>query len=206
MNSDFPSPTVQDLARAHEAYVAHEPRDLYYRAASDLARLARSGDTHLSLAEAVAVLLGTWNVGYYQFRPARRRALVEDLFRLINEHAEDIAQVEGRSLASLVPEDEELVRRLFTAFAADLDSVGAAKALHLLAPRFFPLWDDKISRAYVGLPSPNRNPGRYWQMMLITKMQSDAAGGEEVHGAGLLKLLDEYNYCRFRLRLEGFHD
>jgi hypothetical protein len=44
-----------------------------------------------------------------------------------------------RSIESLAAEDEQPVMRVFSDFEALLGPVGAAKALHVLAPRFFPL-------------------------------------------------------------------
>ncbi len=76
--------------------------------------------------------------------------------------------------------------------------MGAAKALHLLAPRFFPLWDRAIAKAY-GLPLGERgkNAARYHRFMAIAKRQCEDLGGERAVGQNLLKALDEYNYCRY---------
>lgn len=87
------TPTIQDIEAARQAFEANEPRDLFYRAATELVSLALEGRTSLSVAEALAVLLQTWNKMFYQFK----------------------------------------------AFEEILGPVGAAKCLHLLAPRFFPL-------------------------------------------------------------------
>jgi len=42
--------------------------DLFYRAATELVSLALEGKTSLSVAEALAVLLQTWNKIFYQYR------------------------------------------------------------------------------------------------------------------------------------------
>jgi hypothetical protein len=46
-------------------YGENEPRDLFYRVAKDLIERAIRGRTEFSLAEALAVLLQTWNARYY---------------------------------------------------------------------------------------------------------------------------------------------
>ena len=58
-------PGREDLARAHEAFRAHESRDLFYRAAIALVGLARESVVDLTTGEAIAVLLRTWNSAYY---------------------------------------------------------------------------------------------------------------------------------------------
>lgn len=55
-------PTIHDLDQSHKDFEILEPRDLFYRAATELVDLAISGKTKLSLAEAIAVLLQTWNI------------------------------------------------------------------------------------------------------------------------------------------------
>ena len=56
----MPIPTISQLEEAHRTVRQHEPRDLFYQAARDLAERTRHGDSALSLPEALAVLL-TWN-------------------------------------------------------------------------------------------------------------------------------------------------
>jgi hypothetical protein len=74
-----------------------------------------------------------------------------------------------------------------------------AKALHLLAPTFFPIWDGKIARAYGCYYSVNP-VGQYLKFMQQTKV---IAGKLEAHtktarnDKTLLKLIDEYNYAKF---------
>ncbi len=70
--------------------------------------------------------------------------------------------------------------------------VSVAKALHLLTPGFFPLWDDKIARGYYCHCS--RDPsGQYIQFMKIIKGMVDSLRGRvEARGGTLLKVIDEY--------------
>jgi len=80
---------------------------------------------------------------------------------------------------------------LFSCFDQKLDQVGAAKALNLIAPKFFPLWDSAISYGYGVVGAPQG----YFLFMVIVKDQV----GRIAFPAGLdaLKTLDEYNYCKY---------
>jgi len=190
------APTIQDIEAARLAFEANEPRDLFYRAATELVALALGGKTSLSVAEALAVLLQTWNKMFYQYRRFDSRHFA-DIERLIRDHHSILITFRQRSIQSLNQEDESKVVRVFKAFEEVLGPVGAAKCLHLLAPCFFPLWDRAIAAAY-GLPlrQKARNAERYRRFMEILKEQVQSFDGEQVIGRNPLKAIDEYNYRR----------
>jgi len=60
---------IQDLKLARRTFEENEPRDLFYRAATELVDLAIKKEVKLTLGEALAVLLQTWNKAYYQYHP-----------------------------------------------------------------------------------------------------------------------------------------
>jgi hypothetical protein len=190
------TPTIQDIEAARQAFEDKEPRDLFYRAATELVALALGGKTSLSVAEALAVLLQTWNKKFYQYRRFDSRHFA-DIERLIRDHHSILITFRQRSIQSLNQEDESEVVRVFKAFEEVLGPVGAAKCLHLLAPCFFPLWDRAIAEAY-GLPlrQKGRNAERYRRFMEIVKEQVQSLDGEYAIGRNLLKAIDEYNYCK----------
>ena len=98
--------------------------------------------------------------------------------------------------------DEISVRDLFSAFEDVLFPVGAAKCLHLLAPRFFPLWDRAIAVGYgLALDKKGSNAERYWIFMQFARRQIQHLGGG-YSGSNPLKSLDEYNYCIYTKRLK----
>jgi hypothetical protein len=66
MSSDRITPA--DVKAARDSFETNEPRDLFYRVATELVDLALRGATSLTVAEALAVLLQTWNKTYYQYR------------------------------------------------------------------------------------------------------------------------------------------
>jgi hypothetical protein len=104
--------------------------------------------------------------------------------------------------------DEQLLRGIFLDFWAALQiedgekkgvksPVSVAKSLHLLAPSFFPIWDDKIARAYHCYYS--KDPaGKYLKFSRIAKQQVEQLKIEVINPKKpILKLLDEYNYSKY---------
>jgi hypothetical protein len=194
---EIPTPTIQEIEAAHRAFEESEPRDLFYRAATELMGLALRGETSLSVTEALAVLLQTWNRTFYRFTPFDAKHF-SDLDLAVTRHKEELAILRGRSIERYSEEDRTLLREVFADFEEVLGPVGAAKALHLLAPGFFPLWDRAIASAY-GLPMRPRgkNADRYRRFMRITQMQYEVLPGVQDVKPNPLKALDEYNYCKY---------
>lgn len=196
----FPKPTAEDIQESRRAFEAHESRDLFYRVATELVELVLRGATSLSTVEAAAVLLQTWNRAYYQYRSFDQQHF-SDVERLLATYETPLAAFRARPIESLGEGDFETVEDVFEAFEEVLGPVGTAKCLHLLAPRFFPLWDRAIAWSYgVALQGRGTNVGRYRRFMEMTKSQCESLGGEQVMGIRLLKALDEYNYCKFTKR------
>ncbi len=193
-----PAPiTPEHIAAARRAFEENAPGDIFYRAATELVRLALAAATTLSLAEAVAVLLQSWNQSYYRYNRFTREHLeaIEDLVR---DHGRTLAALRERQIADLAPEHGMTAKAVFIAFEAVLGPVGAAKSLHLLAPQLFPLWDRAIAEAYgLSLDRTGTNGDRYWSFMLISRDQCRSLGGHLPPGTNPLKAIDEYNYCHF---------
>jgi hypothetical protein len=197
-SKDATRPTLDDLARANEAFLANEPRDLFYRVATELIALAQRQETTITVSEALAVLLQTWNRVYYQYHPAEQRTLPDDLDALLEQFAQPLATVRERSIKSFSADDAKVARQLFEAFASVLGPVGAAKALHLLAPRYFPLWDAAIRKGYGANSSASRRDADcYLQFMEAVQRECEMLGGEGGIGRNPLKALDEFNYCHY---------
>ena len=78
--------------------------------------------------------------------------------------------------------------------------VSVTKTLHLLAPSFFPLWDDKIARGYECYY--NKNPAeKYVSFCKITKTMADKVKNYiDRSDKTLAKLIDEYNYSKYTQR------
>ena len=78
---------------------------------------------------------------------------------------------------------------MFGLFRTECGPVGAGKALHVLAPNFFPPWDNAIAEGY-GVATETG----YFQFINIVKQQVLNLTEEVAPEVSALKALDEYNY------------
>lgn len=207
----FYTPTLQDLICAHSKYLANEPRDLFYKVATELISLISYGCvTEITVPEAVATLLLTWNRRFFLKRKFRE----EDLSKfenIYNSHKIHLDEFRQKSIESYWTDDFFLVKEIFDKFESILGAVGAAKSLHLLCPKFFPLWDNPIAngyKIYLGKMGTNVNGGKYCDFIEITKDQYKSIKSlNEVQSINLnilkniLKVLDEFNYCKYTRKI-----
>lgn len=187
-----------DLLAARQKFREQESRDLFYRAATELVRLALDGQTSISVAEALGTLLQTWNKSFYRFHGKFDEAHLQALERVVEERSAKWEQWRGRSIETLRGDEKPDISETFAALENIIGPVGAAKAMHLLSPDFFPLWDRTIASKYgVALKRRGENAPLYLRFMEITKEQVSGLGNTQVGSHGILKLIDEYNYAVF---------
>jgi len=190
------------VAAGSRAFREHEKRDAMYKVATFL--VDHFWGKPQEMADALGVLLLTWNNALYRYGLFDFSAL-ESALRV---NMEKLATFRCRDILSFHEGDKEPVERLFGSFLEALkiadgksqgtrSPVAVAKALHLLAPGFFPLWDDKIAKKYKCRYAIN--PGKkYVQFIEISKdMAEQVQGKVQTGGATVLKLIDEYNYAKF---------
>jgi hypothetical protein len=170
---------------------------LFYRVASELIELALAGQTSITVAEALAVLLQTWNEQYYQYHPFTLEHFA-DIESLLRAHLDEALVFRHRNITSVTKIDLSMIENLFESFEQVLGPVGAAKTLHLLAPKFFPLWDRKIAKAYRWELGPvGTNGVNYVAFFLIAATQVNVLSPVMTDETNLLKRIDEYNYCKY---------
>ena len=76
-------------------------------------------------------------------------------------------------------------------------SVAVSIALHLLAPDFFFIWDQKIAKAY-GYNYYNNPEKKYFPFYRIIKTITDKVESYLVRSEKIvIKLIDEYNYSKY---------
>jgi len=158
------------------------------------------------LANGLGVLLLTWNQALYRYGVFDFKKLEGCLKR----NAAKLESLRERHILDAAQADDSTIRELFTEFLAALaiaerskrgtrSPVATAKALHLLAPHFFPLWDRKIADAYDC--SYSRDPAsaylRFFGKMQILTRTLPKRLRAGVDGKTVLKLIDEYNYATF---------
>ena len=191
-------PSDDDVWQARAVYAAQEPRDLAYRVARDLIERSRRPGASFSTGEGVAILLMSWNSGFYRFRTERVRSLVEDLEALIARHKPALDAWSERTAASYsAGDDGPAVERVYRDLVDVLWPVGTAKALHVLAPSFFPIWDGSIARAFgLTLSPPSVSVASYLRLMDLAHRFAEASTLSDP-----LKALDEWAYVRYTLGL-----
>jgi hypothetical protein len=184
-------PTAEELRAAHEKYTRTVPNS--YAASIQRVFAALSSRNAEELAMAVSQWLLDINSGnYYRFRPEEKPTLVGRLRPIMQKELESLLKFHVRSVKTLAESDKVEVIRLFNLLRAECGPVGAGKALAVLAVNFFPLWDDKIARAY-GIPKDDVG---YFRFMNLLKEQVENLPENLVPGVSVLKVLDEYNYLQ----------
>jgi hypothetical protein len=195
----------EDLQKGCLAFRKRERRDAMYKTATFLVK--HFWGKPAEVAEGLGVLLCVWNNAFYRLGPFDYDLLEQCIAR--NQAVLDAFR--HRNILTHSPNDDRQIRPLFKKFLDALQicegkckgrasPVGVAKALHLLAPGFFPLWDEKIARAY-DCYYDGDPPGQYMAFFLKTKAIAEALAPQvKTDGKTLLKLIDEYNYAKFTKR------
>ncbi len=195
--------TPAEFERGYTTFQQREARDPMYRVATFLVN--HFWGKPRDMAEGIGALLLTWHQAFYRYGSFDFRLLEEALSASLAV----IEQLRPRQIQSLAEADEPVIHQLFSSYLDALrvrdggnkgrrSPVAAAKALHLLAPEFFPLWDEKIARAYAChyKTYPERKYVAFSQKMrsLAVRLESHAP---QNCGRTFLKLIDEYNYARY---------
>lgn len=156
------------------------------------------------MATGIGLLLKSWHNAFYRFGPydpARLTACLEENMLILDALRE-------RLIHSFASDDESQVRRLFSTLTAALEggkkgeqesTVATAKAMHILAPGFLPLWDNPIAGAYGEFPMWAHNCISFcWQMKeLASAVQGYLPNPDN---CTILKRMDEFNYAVFTQR------
>jgi hypothetical protein len=206
---NYPMPTVVHLQKAREEFKRIEPRDFFYWSVSKLVASvldANSRDGTINeLVRALMMLLTTWNKNYYRFFDDRRPGMTleehfGELENVLSKHFDRLIKLRSQRIDETTEIAERDIQEVFEDFTRVLGRVGAAKCLHLLAPRLFPLWDAAILKGY-GLDKgefrKRTDAERYVAFIGISKAQIENLGEFKTLIDNPLKSIDEYNYCRF---------
>jgi hypothetical protein len=160
------------------AFQERERRDAMYKTATFLVKHFWGKPTEV--AEGLGVLLCIWNHAFY------RNGLFDydQLEKCIACNQTVINGFRKRNILTYTPDDDRQIKPLFQAFLEALricegkckgrgTPVGVAKALHLLAPGFFPIWDEKNARAYDCYYSKDA-PGQYGSSQMFCNTTTGA--------------------------------
>jgi hypothetical protein len=188
-----PSPSKDEFLRVVAAYTGHNK--LYFEA---LAGLRANWDNPHKMADAIWPWLRYWHSEFYMYGDGDPNRIAA----AIAEHIRPLSQLRNRTIDTLSPDDEEMIRSLFWAFAKatgrtnkkgfQATPTGAAKVLHSLAPNLLPLWDDKILNHYRCDP----DAFGYVKFCRIAKQFVAAVKSylPNPDDRSILKRIDEFNY------------
>lgn len=218
------------LLKGCNSYIENEGRDAMYRMATFLvSHFFEKGDLSKT-TEAIGVILLTWNrafyLGGYMDYDKLEKCLVKWNAKLKAYRERDIftlRQDEENEICELFRDFQNALYRLRKG-KIELAPVSASKSLHIIAPNFFPLWDDKIAEEYdCGWDTGSGNaPGRYFNFQQkimkvayrmvesVKEKQGIKSREESVKWLSLqhpikdpprtiLKLIDEFNYVEYTL-------
>jgi hypothetical protein len=156
------------------------------------------------MTDALAVLLLTWNSAFYRGATFKKQRMEQCL----RKHWQAIQSFKRRDISTFDEQDHVQIQRLFLAMLGALERrggrsrrartpVGVAKALHLLAPGFFPIWDSEIAWQY-GCDYTRDPVAAYLQFCgHMKRLASGLRPKIKVTSPPLLKRIDEYNYAKF---------
>ena len=217
------------LLEGSEEYIRQEKRDSMYKVAIFLISQPWTNASWApSIAEGLGVLLLTWNQAFYRYGSFD----FDKLEDFMNRYREVLRRLRKKDIFSFRKSDENVVKDLFNKLLNVLSvkdkkgnvrksPVAVSKALHLLAPKFFPLWDDDIAKAYgcYWYTGSNWAADKYLKFMRKTQKLAEniiqnyidendgdrETAVEDICKRGsrymlftksLLKIIDEHNYSK----------
>jgi hypothetical protein len=206
--------SLSQLIAECRAFEDWDPRDSVYQVSTFLVR-EWWGDP-ARLVGPVTVLLIVWNGAFYRFGSFSESSLE----KCLRQNEAKLNAFRDRNILSFTEADEADTECLFNSLSKALKSlrrggdresaVSVAKALHLLAPNFFPLWDQYIAAAY-GCPywKPEVASVAYIAFTRRIKQAATQLGAELNHEKEalpewfpkktFLKRIDEYNYRKYTI-------
>jgi len=140
------------LLRGCEKFHEMEPRDIIYLVARKIILENPNSDYHI--LSGIEVLLLTWNAVYLQRQPEKvKRRLESDIMEAYRNTRNDFGVLEDKKLETIDLKNPEIVnriKRIFKTFMShkSIESTRASKAIHLINPELFMMWDNEISRNY----------------------------------------------------------
>lgn len=143
-----PEKLLNGCRRFHEI----EPRDIAYVVCSKL--VSQDPKNMAYVLSAIRVFLQVWNAVYIQRLPPDLKQSMEDDIR--NAHsscADELASLSQERLEDIDLTSAWIAQAIKTAFRCfaqykSIGDTGASKALHMLNPALFMMWDTKIREAY----------------------------------------------------------
>jgi len=146
--SEMKSP--EKLLRGCEKFHEMEPRDIMYLVARKI--ILENPNAEYHILAGIEVLLLTWNTVYLQRQPEKvKRSLEGDILEAYRNTKNDFEFLKDKKLETIDLKDPDIVnriKRIFKTFIShkSIESTGASKAIHLINPELFMMWDNEIKK------------------------------------------------------------
>ncbi|WP_321428392.1 hypothetical protein [uncultured Methanolobus sp.] len=192
-------PTNADISKACDEFETYETRDVMYKVS--MLHMKSHWEEPEGMTDAIGVLLLSWNQQFYRIHRGLNLKKVEDC---IIDNMSYLNEFKKRKIISLSDEDEDNIKRIFNEFNNALQGldgtkspVSTAKALHLLVPDFFPLWDASIARKYKVYYTKNPDEKYLLFCKYSQTIYDQVKEYKSLPEKSILKIIDEYNYSKY---------
>lgn len=180
-----------------------EPRAFCYDLAQELLKKSKDESTDWYVSEktieGILLLLFCWNFAARKTKRLNKDNIRELLERCLN----DLQRLKKISITDFDTrydsDDIKTIQRLYKEFKDELGQTGASKALSLLNPALFVMWDTKIRRELKKIIkgiSNGENPTNYINFLIGIRKIIDSENLEERINKNdfIAKKIDEYHY------------
>jgi len=192
--NEFQDPTQQFLT---------EPRAFCYDLATQLISAAKdeAADNwydHIKTTKAILLLLFTWNFAARETKKLK----IEDVGNLIRKSRDQLKFLGQFSIESVDDSAWAVIETVFSSFKTLLGQTGASKALSLLNPQLFVMWDTAIRKRLKKELIPGIGngeiPGNYVTFLKgVQRIIKEYRIPEKLpQGSIIAKKIDEYHYVR----------
>jgi len=194
--------TEKEFLKGVSLYEKFNKRDAMYKVAAF--NVANFWGNVAEMANGLGVILLTWNHPFYRFGEFD----FDKLEKCLKKNFEIIDSFRSRKISDLHETDYKNITTLFICMYEALaiaegkkkgvkSYVSVSKALHLLAPDFFPLVDNKIASAYkINFSFDHDKNYIKFCEMIKTQIEIIAKYTKRTDKT-LVRFLDEYNYVKF---------
>ena len=199
-----PRITLQGLEGQCQAYESDEGGyDRYYAPSCSLVTFGIQNERWDCICGGTSLLVYAWNAPFY-----RKPFDYASLEAALRTYWTPLMAFRERVLSLLNSNDQMEIERIFNTLTIALSSgraraqVSAAKALHVIAPNFFPMWDSSIAKNEYNCPYLEE-PGLAYAVfckrirgrVVSLQAQWDSLAADHwLRRKPLLKRIDEFNF------------
>lgn len=199
---DFHVPNEEEFVRGYELFNQRGPQGIDNIWFEALSIVQDNWGNPAEMTRGISRLIRAWNRFYANFD-------LEAMSGCIDRNLAVLNQFRNRNINSLSEVDIPPIRNLFNDFLVSLrrvrdnrkSPVSVAKALSLIAPNFFPLWDSNIALAYGCFYFSDSADEPYIKFCHKMKLLADIVRNfvPEQDDRPLLKRIDEYNISKYTI-------